>query len=119
MMVNYKSKIIPYDILKSVLPVLDLIEKYHLNTTDKPIHENGVAYQNSKCKNVLKYVRKVSNKKNDHKSININNQKFSKQQTAEWVFLRNIEIFIIKNWNFINIYRRVTVNLKIIIIGSD
>jgi len=53
-----KLKNIKHDILKTDLPITDIIKKYNLNTTNKIIHENNIAYTNNKCSNVSKYVRK-------------------------------------------------------------
>ena len=61
-----KLKNINYDVLKTNLPINEIINKYSLNTTDKIINENNIAYTNNKCSNVSKYVRKMLNKKNDY-----------------------------------------------------
>ena len=42
-----------YDILKTNMSVIDIINKYKLKTTDKIITEDNIAYTNSKCNEVF------------------------------------------------------------------
>ena len=52
-----------YDILKTNMSVLDIINKYNLKTIDKIITEDNIAYTNSKCNEVSQQVRKMLSKK--------------------------------------------------------
>ena len=57
-----KLKNMKYDILKTNVSVIDIINKYKLKTTDKIITEDNIAYTNSKCNQVSQQVRKMLGK---------------------------------------------------------
>ena len=61
-----KLKNLKYDILKTNMSVIDIINIYKLKTTDKIITEDNIAYTNSKCNEVSKQVRKMLGKKNNY-----------------------------------------------------
>ena len=57
-----KLKNMKYDLLKTNMSVIDIINKYKLKTTDKIITEDNIAYTNSKCNQVSQQVRKMLGK---------------------------------------------------------
>ena len=61
-----KLKNLKYDILKTNMSVLDIINKYNLKTTTKIITEDNIAYTNSKCNEISKEVRKMLGKKESY-----------------------------------------------------
>ena len=61
-----RLKSIKNDILGTDIPVLELVQKYNLKTTQTIITEDNIAYTNSTCKYVSNKVRKMLGKTKDY-----------------------------------------------------